>query len=400
MWIITNWRKRLFMGISLLAIFALCFYNLAKLTNGYLSYPELKTIESSSSGQLIWDNPLNLPVKIGQYGLIKLGLGSTALFRSVSAIFGVLLVVLFYKLVKLWFSPTIAWLSSALLLTSSLFLHYARLATPDILVPLGFISLMWSGWWVFKSKPSNLRLALSMLILSACLYVPGLIWFALLLVFVQYRHIVKIANKASPLSITVVLVSLLLLFSPLARALTTTPSLVLEWLAIPSLFEKFVFAKNFLYVPSSLVVRTQLDPVYNLVRLPLLDVITIMLVVLGSYAFFIRLDLVRSRMLIGAIFISWFLVALNNGVKINLFLPLIYLAVAGGIMFLLQQWYSVFPKNPLARTFGLILVFGLLTTSIIYNSTRYYIAWANNPVSRQSFYFQYNPPPKSDTMVE
>ncbi len=124
---------------------------------------------------------------------------------------------------------------------------------------------------------------------------------------------------------------------------------------------------------------------FNLARLPYLDILTICLVILGSYAFLLRLDLVRTRALIGAVIISWFIIAFDNSAQINLLLPLIYLTVAAGIMFMLQQWYSVFPKNPIARNIGLILLFSVISISLYYNTTRYFVAWANNPVSQQAF---------------
>lgn len=387
-WIKNNWPTLIVGIISIIIVFGMCFYNLGGITNQKLSAQELATINSSSSGARIWSNPLFLPVKLAQYGIIKLDLSSVSSFRAISALYAFLLVVIFYLLAKTWFSAKIAWIASLMLLTCGLFLNYSRLATPDVLVPLGLLGLMWSGWWVFQSEQNNLKLVLSMFILTSSFYIPGLIWFTLLVAFIQRRHIKQAFSQTSKSSVFIAILVLLTLLLPLFHAIISSPGLLLDWLAIPRSFNLHIFIRDFFYVPASLVVRAQFSPVYNLGRLPYLDILTVALVVLGSYAFLLRLDLVRTRTLIGSIIIAWFLIALDNSVKINLLLPLIYMTVSAGIMFLLQQWYSVFPKNPIARAIGITLILGVVSISIFYNTTRYFVAWSNNPISSQAFEYK------------
>jgi hypothetical protein len=384
-WFQNNWKALLIAFFSLIIILGACFYNLESITNSKLSPSEASAIASSSSGERIWNNPLFLPFKIAEYFIIKAGLTSVYLFRAIPALFGVVLVFCFYLLARLWFSPKIAWVASIMLLSSGLFLNYTRLAVPDVLFPLGLLSLLWSAWWVFQNKRTNLRLALSVLIVASSLYIPGLIWFTILVIFIQRKHLSGIFKRTSPYTLVVASIVTTLLLSPLIRALILQPQLAQSWLAFPESFSPQQFIQDFIYVPASLVVRAQFNPVFNLARLPYLDILTICLVILGSYAFLLRLDLVRTRALIGAVIISWFIIAFDNSAQINLLLPLIYLTVAAGIMFMLQQWYSVFPKNPIARNIGLILLFSVISISLYYNTTRYFVAWANNPVSQQAF---------------
>lgn len=384
-WFQNNWKVLLVSIVSVVILLAACFYNLESITEAKLSTQEVTALASSSSGERIWNNPLFLPFKLAEYTLIKSGLASVYLFRAIPAVFGLILVCFFYLLAKLWFSPKIALVASFMLLTSGLFLNFTRLAVPDILLPLGLLGLIWSAWWVFQNKRTNTRLILSVVIVAASFYIPGLIWFTALIAFIQRRHLTGIFKRTSTPAIVGALLVIGLLLAPLGRALILHPQLAQEWLAMPISFSPQRFVQDFLYVPASLVVRAPFNPVFNLGRLPYLDVFTICLVVLGTYAFLLRLDLVRTRALIGAIIIAWFIVAFDNTVQINLFLPLIYITVAAGIMFLLQQWYSVFPKNPIARTIGLVLLFSVVSISLYYNTTRYFVAWANSPVSQQAF---------------
>lgn len=387
-WLKNNWIRVIITIVSIVIVVAVCSYNLSGITNNQLSKPEVATIKSSSSGKQIWNNPLFLPIKIPQYALIKARLTSVTSMRAVSSFYGIIFVILFFMLTKLWFSPKIAWVSSAMLLSSGLFLNYTRLATTDVLVPLGLLGLIWSAWWIFQSKKTNVKIVSSMLILASSLYIPGLIWFVMLIFFAQGRRLSSIFKKTTVSSIVIATVFLIALLIPLVRSLILHPNLILEWLAIPSIFNLTIFLRNLIMVPASLIVRSPFDPVYNLGRLPYLDILTIALLILGIYAFLLRYSLVRTRMLIGAICIAWLLIATQNELRINLLLPLIYLMVAGGIMFMLQQWYSVFPKNPIARMSAIVMILAVVSISLFYNSTRYFVAWSNNPITNKVFQYK------------
>lgn len=385
-WLRTNWPLLILAIISAAIMISVCFINLASITNGKLSQPEVTAIKSASSGKLIWQNPLFLPYKLVQYGIIKSGFASVYLLRAGTVIFGVILVFLFYLLAKKWFSSQIAWLASLMLLTSSLFLNFSRLAVTDILLPLGLIGLLWSVWWVFESKYTNITLIFAVFILAFSLYIPGLIWFTILIAFMQRRHLTSAFRRTSTLAIFCGASIVTLLLLPLMRAFMINSALIREWLGLPTNFSIPELVHGLINVPASLVFRAPFNPVFNLGRLPYLDIFTICLIIIGTYAFLIRHNLVRTRALIGATIIAWLLIALQSTIQINLLLPLVYIMVAAGIMFMLQQWYSVFPKNPIARTVGLLLLVSVVSISVYYNSVRYFIAWANNPISQQAFH--------------
>jgi hypothetical protein len=68
-----------------------------------------------------------------------------------------------------------------------------------------------------------------------------------------------------------------------------------------------------------------------------------------------------------------------------LMLPFVYLIVAAGIGFMLQQWFRVFPRNPIARTLGASLITIAVISSSGYNLTHYFIAWAKAPETQSTF---------------
>lgn len=384
-WLADNWQPILLWIISIGTLLFVGFYHLETLTNGQMSPTEVQAVQQADSLKKIIDNPMSLPHKLGQYVVIKSSFTSVYSLRAVSAIFGCLFVLLFYALARHWFSPKIAWMTSLMLATSTLFLGYARIATPDILLPLALLALLGSAWWVNGTRHISLTLLVVASTIAAIMYVPGMIWFIALAVFAQKRHVIRAFQKTPAFSMIMFVLLGGLLVAPLARAFVLHPSLIRDWLALPASITPMDTLREFIFVPLSLVVRALPNPVHNLGRLPYLDIFTICVAILGTYSYMVRFSLVRTKTIIGAALISWFLIAFSNTVSIVLILPLVYLTVAGGVMLLLQQWYTVFPKNPIARRVGMTLLLAVISISIFYNFIRYFTAWANSPVTNVTF---------------
>jgi hypothetical protein len=72
-------------------------------------------------------------------------------------------------------------------------------------------------------------------------------------------------------------------------------------------------------------------------------------------------------------------------IGIVLLLPFVYSVIAAGISYILDEWYSVFPRNPFARSFGLILVIFIVLMSIYYQSTRFFVVWPQTPETRSVY---------------
>jgi hypothetical protein len=63
-------------------------------------------------------------------------------------------------------------------------------------------------------------------------------------------------------------------------------------------------------------------------------------------------------------------------------MPFIFIMVAGGMALMLQQWFTVFPYNPVAKTLGAILMTLAVLVTSYYTITQYYIAWPNAPETK------------------
>jgi hypothetical protein len=68
-----------------------------------------------------------------------------------------------------------------------------------------------------------------------------------------------------------------------------------------------------------------------------------------------------------------------------LLIPLLYVFVATGIAYLLKEWLKVFPRNPVARNFGIGLLVIAIVTSVVYNVRAYYVAWPHAATTKAVF---------------
>jgi hypothetical protein len=76
------------------------------------------------------------------------------------------------------------------------------------------------------------------------------------------------------------------------------------------------------------------------------------------------------------------LVALGGSVTIAALIPLMYLAIAAGTHYLLDQWLTIFPRNPVAKFVGVSLVSFVVAFSAFYHLRAYFVAWPQAPETR------------------
>ena len=79
------------------------------------------------------------------------------------------------------------------------------------------------------------------------------------------------------------------------------------------------------------------------------------------------------------------LIALGGAVSLSLLIPFIYILVAAGIGFMLDQWYKVFPRNAIAQGVGMGLIVLAVAASCWYGLRHYFVAWPNAPATQQVF---------------
>jgi hypothetical protein len=123
--------------------------------------------------------------------------------------------------------------------------------------------------------------------------------------------------------------------------------------------------------------------------MPILDIFTSVMVVLGIYNFYVnerKLD--RVRFLLGTISLACILIALGGSVGIEILIPFVYLLAASGIAYLMNQWFVIFPSNPIARFSAWIMIILIVSTAAFYNLKSYFVAWANAPATKSYYSIQ------------
>ena len=369
-----------------IGLILLLFVGLGK--PGSLSFDELSSITSSNTIAKLIDNPINLP-----YGILHtlaniLNLSNLYILRGLSALFGIAFVGIFFVLIKHWYDTKTALLSTVLVGSSSWFLQYARISTPDMLLAISMLLLPSLALWLYYAKKLNAVAVVTAVILGILIYIPGTLVFALAAIIILKKELASTVKNLKPIVFITAIFFVLIIVAPLIRAMIIKPTLILDLIGLPHSLSLIDFAKNLLFVPSSLFIVSQNNPVYNLGNLPILDIFTTIMIILGSGFLITHPEIKKGRMLLGALAVGSILTAFNNTVSIIILLPAIYSLVATGIYVMSNKWSEVFPLNPIAKYIGNAIVVVAVLFVGFYHINRYFFAWRNNPETKQSFTVQ------------
>lgn len=379
------WRPLLDWLLVSLAVASLLLYHLLKL----LPHPSAsETVSKLAASNLhtIESNPFFLPYKLLQYVLISTGHDSVLYMRLVSVFFAAIAVGFMYFVLRHWHTARIALMGMFLFVSSSWFLTYARTATPTIMY-VSIVAILAYGAWARKSVKTTTILLSGASLAAYLLYIPGFIWFVGGAAIWQRKHLgmyVRRTTKAVPLAIIMFVV----LISPLVLALFQHPELIKLLLGLPTTITLRLpldFVKNALGNLNQLVLHGPVNGASGVVGVALLDVFVLLMLILGSYSYIFRRKLDRAKILGGLLVVSFALASLGGAVNLIILLPMLYVIAAAGIAFLLLQWLTVFPRNPLARSIGVTLVVLLVATTSFYHIKRYFIVWPHTVEARQAF---------------
>jgi hypothetical protein len=348
------------------------------------SHTEVDFYYSSSSLSEIFANPLSLPYKLVNFFLTQLS-PSIRTARALSVIvFGVSVFSL-YKILKRWHNSKIALFSAVLFGTNATVLSIARLGTPLVLLLSWSVILSILVWLQYgksrKIAPVGLAIVGALLF-----YIPGAPYFYLLLV-------VLFANKHKSFFLSIQKQALyfgiflgILAVSPLIYRVVTDSVVLREWLLIPQSVDWGSIPRNILRVPSAFIYRAPGDALINVGRLPIFDVASGGLFLLGLYGYYKNYKLERVRIMLLSALFAIVLGALGQVTAgFIIVIPFAYAVVAAGISLLLEEWYKIFPNNPFARSFGIIAIVVMLSFSVYYQLNRFLIVWPQTPETRQEY---------------
>lgn len=394
--IVDNWK----LGIPVVAaigilIFLLSF-QLGTLTGGMATAEadnqRLVAMEQLNLSTLIRE-PLFLPYNLLLY-LVQLSpFGGPTAIRAIGVIFGLAGVIGMFYIFSKWYTGRVALLGTILFATSSWFLHTARFG--DVNASYLLLPLLIAATIALQTKVRSraAMLAVTVFGLSA-LYIPGVILFLLPALIIK-RQMIIAALKAQPLwyKISTAVISLVLLSPLVAMIAKPVPGMnsasqnLLGLFGLPvdglrSISTMITTLKDRLF---DIFAYNTSGPQYVAGHLPWFDVATTLLVLLGIIQFvrYWRLD--RSKLIAILAGLSIVLIALNGPVSSVILMPFLFLFAVEGMKWLLNIWLQVFPKNPFARGFAIILITLMVGTIAVFHTTKYYLAWADSPETRAVF---------------
>jgi hypothetical protein len=122
----------------------------------------------------------------------------------------------------------------------------------------------------------------------------------------------------------------------------------------------------------------------HLGHMPMLDIFSSAMFLLGIYYYFSRLPKRRSVIIFASFIILLLVIPLSNTYQIaaTVLLPLVYICIIAGIVEILNQWFLYFPRNPLARNIGVALIVVAIGFSSFYHLQSYFIAWPGSPQTK------------------
>lgn len=354
------------------------FWRLGDLLPG-LSFFEADYLSKLDFGSLLQD-PLYWPHKLLTLAVVANWSVSIFNLRLVTVIFALLAVTAFYFLLKDRFRGRVAIITVGLLLSSSWWLSYARLARPEILIPLFVFLVMLLGKKAYETSQWY-WLILFTITIGIAMYIPSLPYVLLIGALVT-RSLIKQTWRGlkAPLKITMV-VLMVIITVPLLVAIGRDLALLRELFLLPSSWPNPLDVGR--AVVSNLAEIFWSREVFwplGLGNLPHLDLFTAVMVALGLY----HLDHEISRSLAQFVLVGLsgllILVSLDSGPTDSIvLLPLLYTLIAAGIVMLLAQWYEIFPRNPIARLTAFIPTAFLLVCVVWYHQQRYFVAWPQTP---------------------
>jgi len=377
------WRRQTIYAVIFIGLLVFVVVQLSIVPSGF-SKEELNYASQSQDYGAIGRNPLSLPHKLTTYAVTKFT-DSDRWVRAISIVFFGFCVVALYRILKRWHGDQIALFASTLFATNAVALAVGRLGTPLVLL-FGWAIIISLLLWIQHGYSSRVAPFFLIVFSAILLYVPGAPYFFILLgVLFGKKLLYTVASLKKP-TLFLAFFSAIFVLLPLVLSSVRDITILKEWLLLPDTINIKSIVVDILRVPSAFIYRSPVDPLLNVGRLPVFDVASGGFFLIGLYAYQKHIKLERTKLMIMTAILSIVLGALGQvTIAVVILLPFVYSVIAAGICFVLDEWYSVFPKNPFARSFGLLLVTFVVLMSVYYQLTRFLVVWPQTPATRSVY---------------
>lgn len=386
----------IFAGIGIIALISAPFWIQLNSLTGGLSDAEQQlqlTVDqnSLSLSQIIFD-PFFFLHSLLLLGIQAISFPNLDHVRLASAVMGTIGVIGFYYIIKSWYSPRLAILATLLFGASAWTLNIARYASPEssyLIIP----ALLAAWLWVIDSQYKPIAIYTALILGIFTLYIPGMVWFLLPALYWQRRVIAQALFRLNPTLITGLCAVILVGIMPLVVSTVFPPegsthiSNILTFFGLPNTIPSLSLvwqnlSGSFLHI----FVRSPEGSLLGVGTLPLLDIFTSAMAIIGLWVMATSRKLDRTKMVPLLLLGGTLLLSIGGPIYISLLLPILFLLAAEGIGYMLNQWLTVFPRNPFARQLGIgLIVIAVLVTSF-FQLTSYFVAWPHTDAAVQAFH--------------
>lgn len=370
---------------------------------GGLSQAEMQSVVNSASLNINDPATLaiaNLPYYALQAGVFALFGVSIITIKIPSLIIGLVSAVGLILLLRRWFKPNIAVLTSLIAISTGQFLFISQLGTPSILYIFWPIALLLLGTQVTRVKKGRYLWKILFVIVAALsLYTPLSIYplLAIVLAVALHPHLRVALRRMRKSRLTVISIIFLLLIAPLVYFIIfVTPSLASVLLIGSPATWPINLGENAVTVLKQYFLFWQ--PSVTAVMTPVFGLGSALLILLGLYRLIRTRETTRSYLVIFWIICLMPVLLLNPSFTSVTFVPSI-LMLAAGLTSLIGYWYRLFPLNPYARISGLIPIIILVGALIITGFARYAYGYHYSPVVSNLFSKDLSLIPKDTTQI-
>lgn len=367
--------------IILLALFVFGAITLPKLGSLYPFENHTYDIASVDSGKEIVESALYLPVRGLQYIAFKIDGSAYVWFRLITILYLLLSVAALYSVLSKWHTRRLAIAGVTLFVTSSYVLLLGRSGSGAVMYLSIIPVLLMIGTWL-KSKKYVNRFPLASTLVAVLLYIPGA-WLLILAPLIVFKKRVRLAwahisNKSRIISI----ILFIFILAPLFYSFAKNQAVIINWLGYYRGITPTIAWDNLSGIGTALFIDGP-DDVIWVAGTPVLDIFVISMFLLGTISYVKGHHPLRMRLLLGYALLSILLITLGI-VAIAILIPLVFIVATNGIAKMLQSWFVVFPRNPIARSVGVVFIVLAVVLSSRYQLIRYYDAMPLSVSSDQS----------------
>lgn len=333
----------------------------------------------------IYNYPPYAPHDILSLGLGKVS-GSPFWLRLSSVVWGIIFSICFFIIAKGLFGNSIGLIGTAIFATTPIFLVAARQSSAEIMLASP-IAIMAAYAWMGRTQTDKTRaLPVLVIVSSLALYIPGMFWWLAGASLFGRKKIEEAVSQTPKPRLYVIVAAGLIILLPLILAIAGNWRLIMPLGLVPHDFLSPINElKNIGWMASAWFLRTPFHSPLIIGRLPLLNIVQVVLLVFGAYALF-QAAKNKAWALIAALAFATLAAGLNNSISYLLLgLPAVCLLITTGLRYLYVEWRGIFPRNPAAKYVAMILIVTLGAVQLLFGVRYAVIAWPHAVATRNTY---------------